>query len=408
MKEKKNIAFFLYGFPIISETFILNQIIALKNDGHHVDIYATFKSKDNIVHQKLLDYQLMENVVFLDSLPNRRIGKLKLFFKKIFSDINFRDLFLFFSYINYLILNKKRYVSFYSVIHFLGKPNYDILHAHYGVTGNLVANLKSIGLFRKSKLVTTFHGFDFRVDHPDYYNNLFKVCSIFTVNSQYSKLKLVELGCNQDKIELLPVGINSYEFQIPNNSTEVRDINFTIIFIGRLYEIKAPDLFIEICNQLNQKKYFPFRAILIGDGEQKASLEKKIADNALEQCVKMTGPQTQDEIIRYLSKADIFIMTGKEVDGLAETQGLVIQEAQAMGIPVIISDLGGMKEGIIPNETGFIVEAGNIDMFIEKIKLLHDNPELRKKMGEAGRNFVKSNYDSAILNQKLLNIYNRT
>jgi len=79
-----------------------------------------------------------------------------------------------------------------------------------------------------------------------------------------------------------------------------------------------------------------------------------------------------------------------------------------MGIPVIISDLGGMKEGIIPNESGFVVEAGNVEMYIEKIKLLHDNPELRKKMGVTGMNFVKSNYDSTILNQKLLNIYNRT
>ena len=405
MKEKKNIAFFLHGFPVISETFILNQIIALIDDGHHVDIYSMFNSGERKQHQKSIDYKLMERVVFLDSLPQNRISKLKLFFSKIFRYPNLRDFLLFFSYINYFISNKKKHISFYNVIHFLGKPNYEIIHAHYGMTGNLVVNFKRIGLFKKAKLITTFHGFDFKVPYNGFYNNLFKVGNKFTVNTNYSKTKLVELNCPTEKISILPVGLDIADFNKPLiNSPELNHV-FTIIFIGRLVEIKAPEIFLEICTQLKVQGKFQYKAIMIGDGNQKELLNEKIKADALTEIVIMTGVQTRDEIKTHLSNADVLIMTGREIDGLAETQGLVIQEAQLFGLPVIIANVGGMREGIIENETGFVVTANDITAYVEKINLLQDNPELKNKMGAAAKQFVTENYDSKILNKRLLEIY---
>lgn len=405
MKEKKNIAFFLHSFPVISETFILNQIVALIDDGHHVDIYSKFNSGEKKQHQKSIDYKLMERVVFLDSLPQNRISKLKLFFTKILKYPNLRDFLLFFSYINYLIYYKKKYVSFYAVIHFLGKPDYEIIHAHYGMTGNLVVDFKSIGLFKKAKLITTFHGFDFKVPYNEFYDKLFKVGSKFTVNNNYSKTKLVELNCPTEKIAILPVGLDIADFNKPLINSPERNHVFTIIFIGRLVEIKAPDTFLDICTQLKIKDKFQYKAIMVGDGDQKELLNEKIKAEDLNDIVMMTGVQTRDEIKTHLSNADVLIMTGREMDGLAETQGLVIQEAQLCGLPVIIANVGGMREGIIENETGFVVVADDISAYVEKINFLYDNPELKIKMGAAGKQFVTTNYDSKILNKRLIDIY---
>ena len=405
MKEKKNIAFFLHSFPVISETFILNQIVALIDDGHHVDIYSKFNSGEKKQHQKSIDYKLMERVVFLDSLPQNRISKLKLFFTKILKYPNLRDFLLFFSYINYLIYYKKKYVSFYAVIHFLGKPDYEIIHAHYGMTGNLVVDFKSIGLFKKAKLITTFHGFDFKVPYNEFYDKLFKVGSKFTVNNNYSKTKLVELNCPTEKIAILPVGLDIADFNKPLINSPERNHVFTIIFIGRLVEIKAPDTFLDICTQLKIKDKFQYKAIMVGDGDQKELLNEKIKAEDLNDIVMMTGVQTRDEIKTHLSNADVLIMTGREMDGLAETQGLVIQEAQLCGLPVIIANVGGMREGIIENETGFVVVADDISAYVENINFLYDNPELKIKMGAAGKQFVTTNYDSKILNKRLIDIY---
>jgi colanic acid/amylovoran biosynthesis glycosyltransferase len=347
----------------------------------------------------------MERVVFLDSLPQNRISKLKLFFTRIFKYHNLRDFLLFFSYINYLIYFKKRYVSFYAVIHFLGKPDYDIIHAHYGMTGNSVVDLMSIGLFKKAKLITTFHGFDFKVPHNKFYSNLFKVGNQFTVNTNYSKGKLIELDCPTEKISILPVGLDIADFNKPFMNPSGHNHVFTIVFIGRLVEIKAPEIFLDICAQLKVQGKFQYKAIMIGDGDQKELLNQKIKLEALSDIVLMTGAQTRDEIKTHLFSADILIMTGREIDGLAETQGLVIQEAQLCGLPVIIANVGGMREGIIENETGFVVVADDVNAYVEKVNFLHDNSVLKNKMGAAGKQFVTANYDSKILNERLLNIY---
>jgi colanic acid/amylovoran biosynthesis glycosyltransferase len=76
-----------------------------------------------------------------------------------------------------------------------------------------------------------------------------------------------------------------------------------------------------------------------------------------------------------------------------------------MQLPVIISDAGGMKEGVIDGVTGFVVPENDINGFVEKIELLANDPDLRKRMGEAGRNFVVENYDINKLNEKLMQIY---
>ena len=91
--------------------------------------------------------------------------------------------------------------------------------------------------------------------------------------------------------------------------------------------------------------------------------------------------------------------------GRAETQGLVIQEAQAMELPVVVSDAGGMKYGLLDGVSGFVVQEGDIEGFAEKIELLINNGQLRVTMAKAGRNFVVQTFDTRILGDKLMQIY---
>src|SRR5690606_20694081 len=91
--------------------------------------------------------------------------------------------------------------------------------------------------------------------------------------------------------------------------------------------------------------------------------------------------------------------------GRCETQGLVVQEAQAMEIPVIVSDVGGIKYGMIDGVTGFVVREGDVEGFVRKIKQLVFDPGLRNKMGRAGRMFVVERYDNRVLGKKLEEIY---
>ena len=91
-----------------------------------------------------------------------------------------------------------------------------------------------------------------------------------------------------------------------------------------------------------------------------------------------------------------------EITKRAETQGLVIQEAQAMGLPVLVSDAGGMKYGMIDGKTGFVLPQKDINAFVEKIIYLKDNEEERLKMGRCGVKYVNENFNTTKLTNDLI------
>lgn len=404
INKKLNITFFVQSFPAISEIWITNQIVALLEDGHHVDIYAQFKADDVKIHQKVLDYDLLGKTTYLDSLPKSKFRKLKLFFSKLIQNPSFSNLQLSYYYLVYLLLYKKKKISFYSTIHFLDKPEYDIAHAHYGFNGKYALLLKEIGLLKKSKLVTSFHGFDFNVS-AGFYDELFHNGHLFVVNSNYSTSKLLALGCSEKKITKLPVGLQIDYFVKKSQHLLQPEKKFTLLFVGRFVEFKSPHTFIEICKSLSDKN-IAFEAKMIGDGELRESVLSLIQKYNLESKVFLFGKQTQEEIKTHFSNSDVFVLTGVvDSHGIAETQGLVIQEAQAMELPVIVSDAGGMREGIIENETGYVIKSNDIEGFVEKIIYLQANEEVRKETGRMGRAFVEENYNIQKLNEKMVAFY---
>ncbi|MEP6926882.1 MAG: glycosyltransferase [Ginsengibacter sp.] len=339
IQPKLSIAFFVDSFPVISETFIVNQVIALINDGHRVHIFAQSTNATKQIHPAIIKAGLLRHTTYVHALPAKRIQKIILFLGRLFQNPNKRNAGL----IKYLFKNntRKKGMSIYQLISFLDKPEYDILHAHFGFIGNYVLSLKKMGLFPKAKFITTFHGYDLIVE-KNVYEQLFHSCELFTVNTSYTKEKLIDLGCQQSKICLLPAGLDTTLFN-KKNAVEKGNNLVSLLFAGRLIALKGPLLFIEICKKLKQNSIV-FNGVIAGNGELYNELQALIKSSGLSNEIKMVGDQIQDEIINLMNDAEVFILPGIVNEGRAETQGLVIQEAQAMELPVIVSDAGGMKE----------------------------------------------------------------
>ncbi len=397
------IAFFVTAFPTLSETFIANQVIALQQSGHLVHIFSQQKPVTGPVHQMITEAGLSGVTFYLDDIPQSRISKVFTLVRKILLNPfnkNIPGLFK-------AVLNNQSALSVYNFIPFIDKPCYNVLHAHFGQNGNYVIQLRTLGLYKNARFITTFHGYD--LDHTfaknDYYTSLFNNCHLFTVNSLYSKNLLLQLGCNEDKVHLLPVGLDIKKFKPVLGIKEAADAPLQILFAGRLIEFKAPDRVIEICKLLKINNRTRFRAVIIGDGVMLPILEKLLDEYDLNDEVKIEGPKTQEEIISIMEHSDIFLYPGITYNGRAENQGLVIQEAQAMQLPVLVSDAGGMSEGVMDGVTGFVLPENDLAGFAEKIELLAANADLREKMGEAGRRFVESKYNIEILNKELLRLY---
>ena len=103
---------------------------------------------------------------------------------------------------------------------------------------------------------------------------------------------------------------------------------------------------------------------------------------------KWLGPlQYPDKVREYLTEIDVYAL----VSGI-DMSPLTLQEAQLMKKPVVATNVGGIPELMKNNETGFLVEKGDADGWIEKLSLLINDKEKRKTMGENGRKFVEENF----------------
>ena len=98
--------------------------------------------------------------------------------------------------------------------------------------------------------------------------------------------------------------------------------------------------------------------------------------------------QYPDKVREFLSEIDVYLFPTS-----MDTTPLSLREAELMKNPVVATNVAGIPETIIDGVTGFLVEAGNHEQYIEKLKLLLDNKIQAKQMGEAGRKFVEEKFN---------------
>lgn len=403
------IGFVLGTFPTISETFIVNQITDLIDKGHEVSIFAFQQNNCDVIHQKILDYNLLEKTFYSKDIQISKSARYFDFLRFLISNrrhVNFYKIAKLFDYSKHgkKALNLRNYTRFKWILDY---APFDIIHVHFGTIAPYIAEMKTMGYFANTGFVTSFHGCDVSPylmhTYPKNYEILFQEVDLITANTKYTETLLHQLTTSQ-KVEILPVGLDTGKFKKMGIKKED---NFTILFVGRLIELKGSHMAIEILNLLFQKGRQNIKLKIVGEGELKHQLEESIENYDLQEKVELTGALSQERIIELMETADVFLLPGiYDKTGRAETQGLVIQEAQAMELPVIVSDVGGMKYGLIDGETGFVVKENDIEGFADKIELLIEDEALRTEMGRKGREYVVANFDSKILGLSLGKLYN--
>lgn len=399
------IAFIVSQFPTLSETFILNQITGLLDRGHEVDIFAWSKGKESKVLPEIMKYGLLDRTYFVNKPYNKiwrvlkAIGLILFNFHKnpkaILKSLNF------FKYGKKALSLKLLYDS----ILFLDEDSYDIIHCHFGPNGNLGVLLRDFGLI-KGKVVTTFHGYDMsaivREQGEDVYNFLFENGDLFLPISEYWKEKLIKMGCNERSIIVYRMGIDTNKFQFSLRSKK-HDIQ--LLTIGRFVEKKGIEYGIQAVAKII-KKHPSVEYKIAGKGPLISKLECLIEEHGVEKNVKLLGWQHQDEVIKLMKKADIFVapsITSKEGD--QEGIPLTIMEALATGLPVVATEHSGIPELVQDGRSGFLVPERDVEALAEKLEHLIEHPERWPKIGRAGRKFVEENYDINKLNDQLVEIY---
>ncbi len=388
-------------FPILSETFILNQITGLIDRGHDVTIFAMEKA-EHVYHDDIMRYDLLSRTKYPEPVP---LGKLRRLARCTGESVNWarvspmhglRSIALSLPF-------DSRGVAHLMTSKMLRGQTFDIMHCHFGFMGKRAAKLAAMRLL-DYPFLTSYHGIDLNFGlQPNEYKQLHQLGALFTVNSEFSRKRALELGCPEKRIALLPVGLHPDYFAFAERRLDGDGV-LRILSVARLIKAKGIGTAIEAIHLLNTKG-LQIRFDIVGDGPLRAELERQSAKLGLQQVVTFHGSLVQQEVRKRFSEAHIFVLPSiPSGDGL-EGQGLVLQEAQSMGLPVIASDWAGIPEGLESGKSGYLFPPGDSEALADRIKLLAKNHLQWPEMGRVGRRLVETRYDVDRLNDKLVDLY---
>jgi glycosyltransferase involved in cell wall biosynthesis len=206
-----------------------------------------------------------------------------------------------------------------------------------------------------------------------------------TATSKFLENTVRNFGWNIPAIIVIPFGIDLGQFQYRERpqSGPIR-IGIAKSLLPKYGVDILINAFAEIC-----KSHKDVELQIAGKGSYEDNYRVLVKDLGLCENVKFIGFLAHEKVPHFLSTIDIFAMPSIS-DG--ESFGVAALEASATGLPVVASRVGGVPEVVIHGETGFLVERKNEAHLVQAIIKLIDQPELRLKMGQAGRKFVESNY----------------
>jgi glycosyltransferase involved in cell wall biosynthesis len=319
----------------------------------------------------------------------------------------------------------------YKLLELIGFVKPDIIHAH-NIYGRLTSAVIDAAKKKKLPVVMTLH--DYKLACPSYlmlhggkpcdvckgglfYNCLFKRCHkesmsaslIYTIEAYFTKLlkkynhisfficpskfsfkKHTEAGIPENKLLYIPNFINFENFE-PNY-----DNAGYILFVGRLSREKG------VLTLLKAIKGRDVNLKIVGDGPLREEYEGFAKDNEIRNVI-FEGFKSGVEL-RDLFRGAAFILFPSEC---FENAPMTIIEAFAYGKPAIASDIGGIPEMVIDNQTGLLFMPGNYLELREKINYLLENPSLIKKLGLQARKKVEEEYNADIHYKKLIEAYAR-
>jgi phosphatidylinositol alpha-1,6-mannosyltransferase len=221
---------------------------------------------------------------------------------------------------------------------------------------------------------------------------------LVTYLGEYTRQRLTR-KISPSKLIHSPPGIDIEHFRPrPEDADGLRDElalqgKRVIISVGRLVHRKGQDKLIEAMPQILSS--LPNAHLLIvGVGPRRRALEKLVKKLRLEPSVTFIGRVLHQELPKYLSVGEVFVMPardrffGLEVEGL----GIVYLEAGSCGLPVVAGRSGGAPDAIIEGETGFLVDGKVREEIAEATLRILSDEELSRRMSEKARLFTKENW----------------
>ncbi len=307
---------------------------------------------------------------------------------------------------------------------------FDYIYLHYPFFGSAEVVWLFKIFFKKPKLIIHYH--------MDVKNNSFKTkllgsASLLIRSSLFKKAETIICGSLDyvkhsqiknlhekypDKFQEIPFGVdtNLYQPKLINRPSKNKLLARAKEIVHHINDhfIKKDRLDLVFVGGLDQAHYFKgvsillnalaiitprhWRLSIVGSGNLKPEYEALSEKLNLNKQVEFCGKLSEADLIRVLQNSDLLILPSTNSN---EAFGLVLIEALACGVPVIASDLPGVRSVFENYQHGLLVEPGSVDDLKRKLEFIFNNEDLRRLMSLSARKLAEDKYDLSILKDRL-------
>jgi len=387
----RSVVYVLKRVPRLSETFILNEILALEAMGLKIRIISLHESDTKITHSEI--QFLRAQVYYLPESFWREIPRMLAAQGHFLRRYRGRWIRAFSVMIRRFSLKAaKRWLQSGTVAQLLEGSDASHIHAHYSTAPTTVAMITGILL----NLPFSFpcHAKDVyadgRLHSPGFFRTLTRAAFVVCVSAK-TKQDILETWADipASKIHVIYNGLNLERF--PRRRSEPRE--HLILGVGRLVEKKGFPYLIEACNLL-KKHLVPFKCEIVGYGDLRNDLADLVSTLHLEDEVELVGPLAQQELVAYYRKARIFCLPTIIADNDdRDVLPNVVKEAMAIGVPVLTTNTPGMNELVEHERTGLLVPPKDPSALTVALERLLDDNKLGGRLADAGRLMVEDRFD---------------
>lgn len=389
------VAYLLTMFPVVSETFILNEIVEAQRQGVDVRVFSEMRPSIECPHGKLSYLEgRIEYLSRLEGISYIRTAMLHLKYFATKPKNYIRTLLYAYRHRHFAMLWAFRMCVNISEPIRMFKP--DIIHTHFA--SHTARFTMLISMLLGIPYTLTVHGwYDLYKAPPSYMRELvmhsLKTLTVCEYNRKHMEK---EYSVPPGRIEVLKCGIDVDSF-LPGTCEEKQE--GLILSVGRLHYHKAYHHLIEACRILKGRS-MDFTCWIIGDGELRSDLQKMIDEKGLNDRVMLLGMKSNEEVGFYLRRAQIFALSSE-----VEIVPIVFMEAMASCLPVVAPSVFGVPELVEHGKTGLLCRAGDPEALADHLEYLLKNRNAGRKMGEKGREKVNKEHNLPTQVSRLISLW---
>lgn len=274
-------------------------------------------------------------------------------------------------------------------------------HFGSGLMANQAVESRLYALYRRLRAPAWLEG-AFSRARRDLVQRAARAASAIIANSQFTRERLLELGVSPDAVTIIPGGVDAIRFATGADGT----------LSGRLNIVGASPILLTVCRLVAKKglgvllkamakarRELPgLTLVVVGDGPERARCEQLAMELGLTRAVRFVGRVPHEEVAGYYHAADCFVLASrvhKRRNGWAdvETMGRVICEANAAGLPAIVTETGGTSSVVVHWQNGLLVPPDDPSALAAAIVALWRNAPLRARLRAGGLRRAREEFD---------------